>query len=593
MPETRSLSADGRWDIRPSPEDIIAQLGRILASPEFKAPERAHKFLRYVVEEAVAGRSERIKAFAIAVEVFGRDANFDAQNDPVVRIEAGRLRRALERYYLVAGQDDPVRIDIPKGGYAPVFVEQQRQGNAPPAGPEPDEHVVPAPEAAPRSSVRRPVGWRTALVVVLSVGLLGALYLALNREGPSAEAGDESPNVPVLVVRPFTDLGAEADAALYAAGLTEEVLSQIARFREIRVLGSETSRSLPSTADAAELNRRLGIRYVLEGGVRIFGGRLRVTSRVVDAETSHVLWSQTYDEDLRSSDIVQIEVDIANKVATAVAQPYGIIFRADEQRSARLPPDDLEAYRCTLRFYSYRAVLSAEAHAAARDCLERAVTRYPSYATAWAMLSYIYLDEDRFGFNWRDKGGGPIERSLEAAQRAVRLDPENVRALQALMMALFFNREAEESLRVGERAFALNPNDTELLGEYGSRLAMAGHWQRGAELLEQALIRNPGNAGYYTGVLGLIAYMLGDNERAVKLIRRADMEKFPLYHVVAALIYARAGLAQEAAASRDLFLAMRPRFFDNLDEELAKRNYRPEDRRILTDAARAAGFPVP
>lgn len=593
MSETRPLAAEGGWNIRPSPDAIIVQLGRILASPEFKAPERAHKFLRYVVEESVAGRADRIKAFAIAVEVFGRDANFDAQNDPVVRIEAGRLRRALERYYLVAGQDDPVRIDIPKGGYAPVFVEQPRQGDETPAGSEPDGDVLPPSVAPARFSIRRLVDWRMALAIALAASVLGAVYLAVNREGPSAIAGGASPNMPVLIVRPFAELGAEADAALYAAGLTEEVLSQIARFREIRVLGSETSRSLPATADAAELNRRLGIRYVLEGGVRIFGGRLRVTSRVVDAETSQVLWSQTYDEDLRSSDIVQIEVDIANKVATAVAQPYGIIFRADEQRTARVPPDDLEAYRCTLRFYNYRAVLGTEEHASVRNCLERAVAHYPGYATAWAMLSYIYLDEDRFGFNWRNDAGGPIERSLEAAQRAVRLDPENVRALQALMMARFFNREAEESLRVGERALALNPNDTELLGEYGSRLAMAGHWQRGSELLEQALIRNPGNAGYYTGVLGLIAYMQGDDERAVTLIRRADMEKFPLYHVVAALIYARAGLTQEAAASRDQFLAMRPRFFDNLEEELIKRNYRPEDRRILTDAARAAGFPVP
>lgn len=592
MPETSSLSANERWDIRPSSDEVSAQLERVLASPEFKAPERARKFLRYVVEEAVAGRADRIKAFAVAVEVFGRDANFDAQNDPVVRIEAGRLRRALERYYLVAGQDDPVRIDIPKGGYAPVFVGQTRQADEVPADPGTNEDIVP-PRRDAGLSLRRLVDWRVALAAVLSLCLLGVVYLALNRDGRSATAGGTSPNVPVLIVRPFIDMGAEADAALYAAGLTEEVLSQIARFREIKVLGSETSRSLPSAADATELNRRHGIRYVLEGGVRIFGGRLRVTSRVVDAETSHVLWSQTYDEDLRSSDIVQIEVDIANKVATAVAQPYGIIFRADEQRTARLPPDDLEAYRCTLRFYNYRAVLGAEEHADVRNCLERAVANYPGYATAWAMLSYIYLDEDRFGFNWRDEGGGPIQRALEAAQRAARLDPENVRALQALMMARFFNREAEESLRVGERALALNPNDTELLGEYGSRLAMAGHWQHGAELLEQALLRNPGNAGYYAGMLGFIAYMQGDDKRAVTLIRRADLEKFPLYHVVAALIYARAGLAEEAAASRDLFLAMRPRFFDNLEDELIKRNYRPEDRRFLTDAARAAGFPVP
>ena len=88
-----------------------------------------------MVEETQAGRADRLHAYPIALEVLGRDASFDPQTDPVVRMEAGRLRRRLERYYLGAGQSDPVRIDIPKGGYAPTFI-WQRQGKrtrAPPA----------------------------------------------------------------------------------------------------------------------------------------------------------------------------------------------------------------------------------------------------------------------------------------------------------------------------------------------------------------------------------------------------------------------------------------------------------------------------
>jgi hypothetical protein len=79
----------------PSPEEVRAQLARIIASSGFDASERSRGFLRFVVEETLAGRGERIKGYTIAVEVFGRDAAFDAHNDPVVRIEAGRLRRAV------------------------------------------------------------------------------------------------------------------------------------------------------------------------------------------------------------------------------------------------------------------------------------------------------------------------------------------------------------------------------------------------------------------------------------------------------------------------------------------------------------------
>ena len=93
----------------------------MLESPDFMVPERARRFLSYIVEESLAGRADRIKAFSIATDVLGRGSSFDGSSDPVVRIEAGRVRRALEHYYLTAGADDPIIITIPKGGYVPTF----------------------------------------------------------------------------------------------------------------------------------------------------------------------------------------------------------------------------------------------------------------------------------------------------------------------------------------------------------------------------------------------------------------------------------------------------------------------------------------
>ncbi len=104
----------------PCEDEIRAQLHRIITSTEFPNVGRGAAFLTFIVEEALAGRSSRIKGYTIALEVFKRDEKF-TQEDNVVRIQAGRLRRVLERYYLTAGQADPIRIDIPKGGYAPVF----------------------------------------------------------------------------------------------------------------------------------------------------------------------------------------------------------------------------------------------------------------------------------------------------------------------------------------------------------------------------------------------------------------------------------------------------------------------------------------
>lgn len=577
-------------------EDIRAQLERIESSCEFDAPERLRSFLRYVVEESLAGRSDRIKAYTIAIEVFGRDSDFDTRNDPVVRIEAGRLRRALERYYLVAGQGDPVVIDIPKGGYAPTFSVNAYEPSAEPAAPGPVEQSLPPPDEPPAAALPRRRWWPIATAAILVAGLLGVGMWAgtagVSHPWGNQSAGEAVPQGPSLLVRPFSSLGGDAEGGLYAAGLTDEVLSQLAWFRELRVMGRETSRSLSATADAVDIPAEFGARYVLEGTVKTSGGGVRVNARVLDSESAFVLWARTYEADLTSGDIVDVVVDIAAQVAAAVAQPYGIIFRADERRSVRDAPDDLAGYRCTLRFYRYRAVLSADEHAAVRDCLEQTVARYPGYGTAWAMLSYVYLDEDRFEFNRRAGEPAARERALKAARHAVRLDPDNIRALQALMMALFFSGDAAESLRVGEQALALNPNDTELLGELGSRVAQAGDWRRGSELLGRALALNPGNSGYYAGMLALAAFMQHENARAVSLIRQADLMKFPLFHVVAALIYSEAGLEEAAAESRTQFLEMRPRFFDDLEAELAKRNFSPEDKEVLVNAARKAGFPV-
>ena len=366
-----------------------------------------------------------------------------------------------------------------------------------------------------------------AIVVILLAGLvLWAPWQTNLAHTPQASA-HLPPGGPALVVMPFAALGEPPAAKTYADGLTEEVLSQFARFKEITVIGRETSRSIPPGTDIARIRHDLGVRYVLEGSVRAAAHRLRIAGRLLDAETGAVLWSQTYDEDLQARDLFTIQDDVARKVATAVAQPYGIIQRAHQTRTGAHPPDDLEAYECTLRFYDYRAALSEESHAAIRTCLERAVALHPDFATAWAMLAVLYLDEDRFGFNPRIGSATPIERSLDAARRATRLDPENVRSLQSLMMALFFAQQPAEALEVGERAVALNPNDTELLGEFGTRLGQAGAWHRGAELLEQALARNPGHSGYYSGTLSVYAYMQRDYVRAESLIRQARWRSFP------------------------------------------------------------------
>jgi adenylate cyclase len=564
----------------PTPEAIRTQLGCILASPEFQLPERGRAFLRYVVEESLAGRAKRIKAYSIAVEVFGRDEGI-TPDDPVVRIEAARLRRALERYYLVAGQSDPIRIDIPKGSYVPVFtscVQGMIESNPVEGALQPKSSILPL---GPKAQ------WLIPAALTVFVAILGVGYWFFDRSTSQSSLRSPmatAPEAPTLVIIPFADLGEGAESKLYALGLTEELLNELPRFKELKVFGRETSEAISPQADASSIQKELGTRYLLAGGVRVSGGRVRVDARLVEAKTGEILWSRTYNEDLRSRDLIAIQSEIAGKVASAVAQPYGVISQAEFTHSQEQPPDDLGAYLCTLRFYAYRADLRADMHAAARNCLEAAVARFPTFATAWAMLSIAYLDEDRFLFNSRTGSSPPSTRALEAARRAVKLDPENARAQQALMLALFFNRQLTESLRVGEEALAQNPNDTELMSEFAIRVALSGQWRRGEQLLEEALARNPGNSDYYHGALALTAYMQQNDKKALSELRQANLQAFPLYHLVGVVIFAELGMDAEATREGETFNRLRPDFPPNVRAELARRNISPEDQvRIIAD----------
>ncbi len=575
-----------------TPDDARAALERVITSPDFVASERARRFLVYVVEETLAGRSDRIKAFSVAVEVFGRDESFDPQNDPVVRIEAGRLRRALERYYLLAGKNDPVVIGIPKGGYVPTFEAREPAAPAQP----PDAAVVPiataasTPIASPGGAAAGRQGYLVAALLILVLAIAGA-WVALVARPFEAQVLATPPGGPRILVLPFTDLGGSALSGLYAEAMTDEVITAFGHFKEISVLGLQTSRSLPTDPSLAGLNEDLGVQYVLEGSVRAGDDAIRVSARMTSSTTGSVLWSRTYDYPADPDDLFTLPTLTAGEVAAAVAQPYGIVFQAETARERQAPPDDLEAYTCTLKYYVYRAAIGPEKYGEVRRCLEDAVARFPRYATAWALLAYMHIDEIRTGFATGETS--PVERALAAARTAVGLDPDNVRALQALSTALFFNHELDEAFRIGDRALALNPNDSELLGQLGQLKGQSGHFEEGRALLEKALALNPGHAGFYRGVLGLIAYMQGDHRTALREIEHSDQVRLPIFHGVAAIIYAQNGLHERAAEELDIFNQMAPTFVPNLWSELEARNIPPATQQRIARDLESAGATLP
>ena len=277
---TASLRAISVHSDLPDREAVLTQLDRILRSSDFDASARNRAFLRYVVNETLAGRSEYIKGYTIAQEVFHRDSDFDPQLDPVVRIEASRLRRSLERYYLTAGRRDRIRLDLPKGGYVPRFELTDGHADTDVMG-----QIVELPEAS----------------------------------APTLRA------LPSIIVLPFEPLGEEPCLVQLARGIAEELIDQLLHFDNLIVVGDTLNARGALPGARVPTPRLADASYVLKGSVRIAGGRLRLSAHMLDADNGRYIWAQSFDRPASDDDILATQEDIAAVVASRIASPEGLI----------------------------------------------------------------------------------------------------------------------------------------------------------------------------------------------------------------------------------------------------------------------------
>jgi len=295
---------------------VRAQLDIILASPEFLAPERGRRFLQYIVEETLEGRSEQLKAYTIAQAIFGRDASFDAQSDPVVRIEAGRIRRALERYYLVCGRSDPIRITVPKGGYAPHFSSGQDSSNAG------EISVLQNRENKRRPLGReRPVSYRDLLLPIGIPALFGVVaILALIRPLEAYLSPPKALPAPAtstlkskirIVVEPFAALGGTVQGADFVKGLADQLIARLMKVENLVVLAPGRSR--------VEMTGSL---FNLQGSALVEGKILHLHVRLINDADGAVIWANQYDRDLRGQTILDVEDEIAAQIAMAISNSH-------------------------------------------------------------------------------------------------------------------------------------------------------------------------------------------------------------------------------------------------------------------------------
>jgi TolB-like protein len=466
----------------PSSSNAEAALARILATPEFRSSRR-RTLLAFLVEQTLAGHGERLKGYTIATAVFGRSGDFDSQSDPVVRLEAHRLRRDLDSYYAGRGRDDPVRLSIPKGGYA-VQIDWAPARPAPPADEAETPSVADPGETSPEHRTHR-VGLLAAASVLVLAVLVAASWVAARRSVPPIDASG-----PSVIVLPFEALGDDPNAGVLAEGLSQQLISELMHFSSLRIFSPRASFGEDPDASATELGQRLGVTYVVGGSVTAAADQVRVSAQVVDAATGEVRWSESVDRGLDARSLLAVQTDIAAGIASALGQPYGVVKSDVTRRVLSHAIPSMASYACVLQAYIYRRSFPEDLYAPTRRCLEEAVRRDPLYADAWAMLGWIQMDGVRFDFVSADDREAALGESLETARRGAELDPANVTALQALASIAYYAGFYDESERTQRAALALNPNDPDTLAQFGWRLAARGKWDEGIPLLERAIARS-------------------------------------------------------------------------------------------------------
>lgn len=535
----------------PDEPSVRQQLERILTSPHFAAAEGARRLLRFIVEEALAGRADRLKEYTLAVDVFGRGPSFDSKTNPAVRVEASRLRRRLEHYYLTLGREDPVLIELPRGGYVPAFL--------------------------PHADV---LHFREELAAAKA-----------GREGDAVRNSVPQSGGPLIAVLPFENLGEDGGPPL-ADGITIEIVTALSRFREFHVLGLSTVFRHRGERDPAALQRELGARYLLTGSVRRDEDRLRVHAELLDAGAGTVLWAEGYERDLSVEAIFEVQDEIATRVVAAIAPPHGAIGRPELTLARRKPPGRLSAYDCLLLFYAYAANRSPEGHRKLRAALEAETAEAPGGSGPWAALSLVHIDTWRFGYN--AEGGRDAARglALEAARKAVRLDPLNPLGYHALFLAHFAHGDLEAFREAGNRAIELNPNHTDILADYGFHLTLVDDWGAGRVLLKAALALNPEPPDWYWFPFFMWHYDRGEYDAALDMALRSQAQEFFWTHGMHALAYAAVGMRDEAAAAVSRLLALYPGFPERAREELAHW-VNAERRERVIEGFRKAGLPIP
>lgn len=375
--------------------EVREQLDRILADAAFSGANRRSRLLRYLVEQTLEENNDSLKESVIATEVFDREPGYDPQIDSVVRVEVGRLRSRLTEYYDKA-LDEPVRIEIPKGGYRPVFVFREK----PPTPPKPE-------------SKGKWIAAAALIIILSSVGVTIWRIRALTPITPAA-----------IAVLPFLNLSGDAAAEYLSDGISEELTQALAEFNDLRVVARTSAFQYKGkSADVREIGRNLRVGAVLEGSVVRRGDKLHIIAQLIRTSDGYHLWSHTYETTLAGLPPVEAGIARAARetLVPSATEPTSIATTRN--------PEAHDLYMRAVYAFSQRTAESTkQAINLAREATEKDSSFAQPYvvmASSESELTQLQVQAPRLS----------AEHEWDDIAKALTLDPGNsgAHALKALL----------------------------------------------------------------------------------------------------------------------------------------------------------------
>jgi tetratricopeptide (TPR) repeat protein len=527
----------------PEEKEVRASLNRMTASEIFRDSPQLVAFLRFVVEAELRGESERIKGYTIGVEALGRSEEFDPQLDPIVRVEATRLRRTIDRYYAGPGANDPVTITLSPGSYVPSFRRRETK--------------APRVTAASLPKLNRRIAF-IAAAAGMSIAALATIAILLRGDRVTPGTPEPGNGMPFVLLQPFTIAGKTDAAAPSPDALIEKLRDAFSRFDTINVA------LYPAPAEIAGR-----VRFRLASTIEHReDGTANLRFQLFDAADGTQVWARVFERFAATGDRTGAEDVVVTQITTLLVQPFGVI-RAHERNRHLTSRQGDPRYRCILEASESLRSFDPAQHNRARQCLEALISADPSFASGFAYLAALYLRQHQF-----DVGGvtesAALDRALLLARQAIEKQPESSRGYQMLSAVLFGRGEVGPAFAAIEKAIALNKYDMTVLSDYGGRLVMSGEVHHGLVHLQRAGAFGIIRPSWYNFYFFLGHYLKGDIKTASHYASQITPEGYPLGHVAQALAAHAAGDVERTRRAIAQLTALRGGWRNQTREELRK-----------------------